>query len=179
MSFGELLDRVMRLTELEQAQAFEIANTLWQANPDGEWTAAEIVAAAQMHGYEPKAAGATATKTFAPEITMDPAEVLAEVYMHSPRVSTQQVPRIGKAPTELQNIAPEFIEALPEEVQALLVKIDLLEGKATFWLWDEANEIDRPVGPIDLMRYDSANALFSAFEALMKRLPRVIAADTN
>jgi hypothetical protein len=35
------------------------------------------------------------------------------------------------------------------------VKIDVFEGAATFWLRDEANDVDRPIGPIDLNRWIS------------------------
>jgi hypothetical protein len=123
-----------------------------------------------------------------PEMTMNPAEVLSEVYMVMPRVLSQDYPRIGRAPAELQQLDPDFIEGLPEDVKALLVKIDLFEGAATFWLRDEANDVDRPIGPIDLNRWIDAETdtpeqamekLTEAFLTLLRRVNKVITADWN
>ena len=105
--------------------------------------------------------------------------VQASVYEVSPRAFCTELPRLGQAPDELRELAPELVEQLPDEVKAMLVKLDVFEGKATFWVYDEANEIDRAIGPIDLSRFTSAEALAEAFYTLARRLGRVLAADFN
>lgn len=179
----ELIERVMALTKLSVRDAMTVAGALEAENEDVETIRpAAIVAKSRELGFEVEIEGEQAAQGEAsagPEISMNPAEVLTEVYMVMPRVLCPNMPKIGKAPEEAREHFSELIDSLPEEVQALLVKIDLLEGKATFWLRDEANDVDRPIGPIDLTRYEDEDALNEAFTVLLKRLPRVLAADFN
>lgn len=127
-----------------------------------------------------------------PEISVDPAVVLSEVYgacprMLSPRTDDQgarvdekvYVPKIGRCPTKLQELAGDAIDQLPDHVKALLVKLNIEDAAMTVWLWDEANEIDRPIGPIDLTRYTTGSELREALETLCSRIGRVLAADWN
>lgn len=202
-TFGDLLDRVTRLTGLEPNDAFPIAQALWG---DDVPTAAQIVAKAKELGHdvkppdagerpdmnEPSVKDAMADMTDEEKlhqrmfkamgnihISMDPAEVLSEVYMVEPRVLQANMPVLGRAPDEAyQHFAKELAD-LPEDVVAALVKIDLYEGKATYWLRDEANNVDRPIGPIDLTRYPNESALSDALFEAFKRLPRVLAAEFN
>jgi hypothetical protein len=178
--FSELVERVQALTNLDAKDATEIAASLWK---DGEnFTAAEIVDRAIELGYDVERKHVkTASAPLGPDITFDPATVLSEVYENSPRVLCTAMPKLGHAPAELMQYE-EFAEdlaQLPEEIRAVLVKIDLFDAKATYWLRDEANAVDRPIGPIDLRRYDSPDALVQALMDLFKRLPLVLAADFN
>lgn len=181
--FDELRDRVASLTGLNKRAAASVATSLLATGSQTEFSAGAIVGEAESLGYEfERPEGVKVEREpapFAAEVTMDAGTVLSEVYEAMPRVLCAQPPRVGKAPEELRRLDPELVDQLPEEVRALLVKIDVLEGKATFWLYDEANQIDRPIGPIDLTRYDSAEALHEAFGALLRRLPKVLAADHN
>lgn len=181
----KLARRVRALTGLnDRAAAMVAVSLLSEEDLPEEFTASAIVREAESMGYEFERPEGVEVRpdgppAFAGEVSMDPAVVLAEVYENSPRVLSQNMPAIGKAPDELRELAPELVEQLPEDVLALLVKVDQFEGKATFWLRDEANDVDRPIGPIDLTRYTDGNELREAFETLMKRLPRVLAADMN
>lgn len=202
-TFGDLLDRVSRLTGLEPEDAFPVAQALWG---DDVPTSAQIVAKAKEMGHdvappaadarpemnEPTVEDAMAGMTDEEKlhqrmfnalgsihISLDPAEVLSEVYMVEPRVLQAHMPALGKAPDEAYQFFAEELAALPEDVVAALVKIDLYEGKATYWLRDEANNVDRPIGPIDLSRYPDEGALSAALHEAFKRLPRVLAADFN
>lgn len=178
--FSELIIRVQRLTGLGGRDAAKVAFDL-----DDDPKPQDIIDKARELGYEVEKlhedATPVATAAFAGEVSMNPAEVLSEVYMLSPRVLCQHVPKIGRVPDEARQYEgiEEIVDGLPEEMKLLLVKIDLTEGHATFWLKDEANDVDRPIGPIDLTRYDSDTALVEAFETLLGRLPRVLAADFN
>jgi hypothetical protein len=181
-SFGELVDRVIALTELDPADATEVAKELWSHGD--EFTSAEIVDCARALGYDVERKHAVKTDADAPlgpDISFDPAIVLSEVYENSPRVLCSEMPKLGRAPAELLNHAElaSDLEDLPEDIRAMLVTIDLFEGRATYWLRDEANNIDRPIGPIDLRRYDDASALVDALMDLFKRLPLVLTADFN
>jgi hypothetical protein len=186
--YDELLDRVKTLTGLNDRAAQAVTLSMLADAPNDTFSAGQIVKAAERLGYdfERPEGIADEPEPWAAEITMDPAIVLSEVYENSPRVLCSQMPRIGKAPDELQQLDPDLIEQLPDEVRALLLKIDVFEGKATFWMRDEANELDRPIGPIDLRRYSSGRELIEGVMALLQRdakgvlrLDRVISADFN
>lgn len=206
-TFGDLLDRVQRLTGAETDDAFKVAKALWDENGDAVPTPAQIAAKARELGVDVKApdAGDRPTGMNEPSVadamkdmtdeeklhvqvvrnlekincSMDPAEVLTEVYMVEPRVLHVQTPKLGRAPDEAYKYFAKELEDLPEEMIAALVKIDLVDGKATFWLRDEANNVDRPIGPIDLTRYEDDHALSQAFNEAFRRLPLVFAADMN
>lgn len=189
--FDELRDRVKALTGLNDRAAQAVAVSMLadaKGNTDFPPTDSHIVREAEALGYdfERPEGVVDEPEPWAAEITMDPAIVLSEVYENSPRVLCAQMPRIGKAPDELQQLDPDLIEQLPDEVRALLLKIDVFEGKATFWMRDEANDLDRPIGPIDLRRYSSGTELMEGVMALLQRdangvlrLDRVISADFN
>jgi hypothetical protein len=202
-SFGELLDRVQRLTKLDTDEAYAVAKDLWDADASAIPTPAQIVSTAERLGYTvnattdappnaPSIEDAMADMTDEEKlhlqlvnglkslhISADPAEVLHEVYMVEPRVLQAEIPVLGQAPDEAyQHFAAELAD-LPEDVIACLVKIDLFQGQATYWLRDEANNVDRPIGPIDLTRYPDATALSDALLEAFKRMPRVLAAEYN
>lgn len=181
-SFAELVGRVTALCNLAPPDAAAVATELWKQGD--EFTAAEIVECATTLGYDVERKRTVKTDADAPlgsDISFDPATVLSEVYENSPRVLCSEMPKLGRAPAELLNHAElaSDLEDLPEDIRAMLVKIDLFEGKATYWLRDEANNVDRPIGPIDLRRYDDTSALVDALMDLLRRLPRVLAADFN
>lgn len=187
MTFDENLKRVQDLTGLDSRDAARVA---FEFGDDETPSAAQIVEKARALGFDIERKHATRTRpqpTLGPEIEMDAARVLSEVYLCSPRClpvrpggDRVEMPKIGRAPTELQELGPELLEGLPEEIRVLLLKIDLYEAKATLWLWDEANMIDRPVGPIDLARYETPGEMIEAIvNALLPRLTRVLAADWN
>lgn len=177
--FDELLERVKSLTGLEGRDAAKVAFEL-----EGEPRPQEIIDKAIELGFDVErkhGEKAVAAATPIEECTFDPVKVLSEVYMTTPRVMCREMPKMGRAPEEL-NRYEQFagiMEELPDEVKAMLVKIDLLEGAATFWIRDEANDIDRPIGPIDLTGYDSEHALEQAFQTLLTRMNKVLAADFN
>lgn len=194
--FEVLLERVKRLTGLGAREAAQVAFDLADSTP----TAREIVAKAKELGYDVEDPGEDARQADRKQsamgvgITMSPTEVLTEVYMMCPRVLSQKVPRLGKAPEQFSALIEEALGELPDDVRAMVAKIDIFDGGATFWLRDEANEVDRPIGPISLKPYVEGdvdendpfevahahvNALYRAFEALIPRLGRVLAADSN
>lgn len=179
--FDELMERIKALTGLTTREAAQVAF----AFEDGaQPLPQEIVDKAIELGFDvERKHGQTKTSggPLGAEMTMDPAEVLTEVYAVMPRVLCHVMPKMGRAPAEAEQ-HPEVVELLaqlPEEIALLLVKVDLLEGAATFWIRDEANDIDRPVGPIDITRYDSHEALQQAFMSLLQRVDKVLAADFN
>lgn len=185
--WAAMLDRIQALTGLSGRDAAKVAV---EFEEDSEPLPQEIVDKARELGFDVEAKHGASVRTeqepIGPEITMDPAVVLTEVYENCPRVLCAELPVLGKAPDEARANFGELIDEMPDEMRAMLVKIDQFEGKATFWLRDEANDIDRPIGPIDLTRYDSERALIAAFEALMTRLsdPRpghaqILTADFN
>lgn len=175
--FEELLARVQALTGLGTRDAAKVA---FEFEDGAQPLPQEIVDMAIQLGFDvERKHGRTTTGTFAPEMTMDPAEVLSEVYLMCPRVLMVNTPKMGRAPVEAQEHFPELMDSLPEEIKVLLVKIDMLEGAATFWIRDEANDVDRPIGPIDITRYGDERALEQAFMTLMQRMNKVLAADTN
>lgn len=188
--FDELMERVKALTGLTGRDAAQVAFAL-----DDDPRPQEIIDAAielgydveRLHGQEPREPDPLGSG-----ICMDPATVLTEVFMVVPtcipvrhdaagEVMPIEIPVMGRAPQEAERheeIA-EMLDDLPEDIRAMLVKIDLMEGAATFWVRDEANEIDRPVGPIDITAYPSGEALQRAFMDLLKRMGRVLAAGWN
>lgn len=189
--FDELMERVKSLTGLEGRDAAQVAFGL-DDNPRPQ----EIIEKALELGFDvEKLHGQTARETNAPlgsGISMDPAVVLTEVFLVVPtcmpvRLDDEgeaiplEIPVMGRAPEEAErheSIA-EMLADLPEDIRAMLVKIDLLEGAATFWVRDAANEIDRPIGPIDITNYSSGEELTEAFMDLLKRIGRVLAAGWN
>lgn len=187
--FDELRDRVEAITKLNKRACQIIATSLLQEaflhdNEGVVYSAGQIVKEAERLGYEfERPEGVTVEdeheQVFAPEVSMDPGVVQAAVYEVTPRAFCTELPKLGKAPDELRELAPELADQLPDEVRAMLIKIDVFEGKATFWVYDEANEIDRAIGPIDLTHYESADALNEAFGTLMRRVGRVLSADFN
>jgi hypothetical protein len=143
-AFSELVERVQALTHLDAKDATEVAASLWK---DGnEFTAAEIVDRAIALGYDVERKHVkTANEPLGSDITFDPALVLTEVYENQPRVMCSEMPKLGRAPAEMlqyEEFAEELAD-LPEDIRAMLVKIDVVEAKATYWLRDEANAIDR------------------------------------
>lgn len=181
MDLDDLIVRITELTGLNEKAARVIASAL---GTEQEHTSKAIVEMASELGYEladdKQPAIPAGQQTHAAHVSMDPAVVLDEVYQVMPRVLCANMPTIGKAPNEAyEHGFAELIEQLPEDVRAMLVKLDLYEGKATFWLRDEANDVDRPIGPIDLHGLESAEAIEDAFRTLIGRLHKVITADFN
>lgn len=180
--FDQLVARVKNLTGLNSRAASVVAASF--AEDDEYPTAAQIVAKTNELGYDvpdkPRA-GDEPEIAIAPEVSMDPATVLAEVYEHCPRVLMANFPAIGRAPSELQanEEIMDQLNELPDEVRALLVKVDLADERMTVWLRDEANDVDRPIGPIDLRRYKTGEQLHQAIHTLLRRLPLVLRADSN
>jgi hypothetical protein len=113
------------------------------------------------------------------EVTFDPAVVLEEVFLMCPRVLMSATPVLGRAPDQALELFADELANLPEDIIAALVKINIHEGEVTVWVRDEANDLDRPIGPISIKHMDSESALNDAILTLFKRLPRVLAADTN
>ena len=178
--FDELVGRVKALTGLNARAASTVASEFDDATPP---TAKEIVAKSIELGYsiDAKPGKDPSPPLWAAEVSMDPAVVLAEVYERCPRVLCQQFPSIGRAPAELDadEDLHEMIAELPDEIRVLLVKINLDDQNLTVWLRDEANDVDRPIGPIDLRAYKSGEQLHEAITTLLKRLPRVLRSEFN
>lgn len=178
--FDEQVERVKRLTGLTSRDASAVAIDVG----DDTLTAVQLIERARELGFEvAENADAAAAKADlpdapAPEVSMDPEVVLAEVYKHTPRVLCAAMPVIGKAPRDIE-IPEELLEQLPEEVRLLVGSIDLVNEHVTIALYDEANEVDRVIGPIDLRRYEDGQQLKQAIDVLLARLPRVLAADFN
>jgi hypothetical protein len=188
--FDELVARVRAVTGLTGRAASATAIVL-SDEYDRAPSAPEIVACARELGFQvedSRIAQAERDEATA-EWETDPAEVLKQVYRACPRMLPRQeghdqvyVPRVGKAPKDSAFFNEEIqaaIAELPDEIRLLLVGVDLLNGAATITLYDEANDVDRHVGPIDLAPYGSEKALNLAIVELLKRLPRVIASDWN
>lgn len=188
--YDELRDRVKALTGLNDRAAQAIALSMLADSPgETAFSAGQIVKTAETLGYdfERPEGVEDEPEPWAAEVTMDQAEVQAAVYEAGlPRAFCTDLPRLGKAPDELQQLAPELVEQLPDEVRAVLLKINQFEGQATFWVYDEANQIDRAIGPIDLRRYSNERQIVEAVTALLQRdargvlrLDRVLSADFN
>jgi hypothetical protein len=177
MTLGELIDRVLHVTGLDPPDAMRLANELWQGERD--YTNREIAyAASKIATGEPEA------PTPEPEMTLDPAEVLAQVYKLCPRVLCQHVPRLGRAPKDSrffrEQDVDELLAGLPDETKLLIGAFDLVNGRLTITMYDEANDLDRDVGPLDLARYRSSEELDAAIRVLVSRLQsRVLPADFN
>ena len=189
-SFEELVSRVKRITGLTGRAASAVAVAVSDdALEDAIVSAADIVRTARGLGYEveqpdgEKIAGDALTEGLrALQLEPDPAEVLAEVYRTMPRVLNQEFPRVGRAPKESVFYDEELqaqIDALPEEVRVLIGGIDVFEGTVTFRLYDEANDLDREIGPIDLTRFTDGDQIRKAINVLLTRLPRVLSSDFN
>lgn len=207
--FDEVVERVKRLTGLQgraasavamaatddaEARAAEVNSHLTGPDdPDVQAqpivTAADIVRAARELGIHVEAPSRDASTTDAltlglRELQLEPdaTRVLAEVYKTMPRVLNPEMPRVGRAPKDSVFYNDELqaqIDALPEEVRVLIGGVDLVNGQLTLRLYDEANDLDREIGPIDLTRYESAEQLQRGVETLISRLPRVLASDFN
>lgn len=186
MTLGELIDHVLLHMGCESGEAMQIANTLWQGDRDYTDSEIEYVAASlgiDRPGDEPVQ---TEPSTPMPEMTMDPADVLRQVYLACPRLvpadedGKVHIPRIGRAPQEEQHAIPEeFLAGLPEHVKVLLLSVNIIDGTMTPVFYDEANGVDRALGSIDLTRFSTPEQLNAALDVLLKRLPRVLASDWN
>lgn len=198
MTYGELVDRVIEVTGLSPEDASKVATEIHGA--ERMYTESGIRYIAHELGFdgraeEPVQAPArTFEQAFGDllermHLEPDPAQVLKHVYRECPRLLPKQdghvgvyPPRIGRAPKESVFYTDELraaINELPEEVRLLIGRLDLYDGSLTITLYDEANDVDRHIGPIDLARYESANGIHDAIMELLGRLPRVIAADWN
>lgn len=187
MSLGELVDRVIELLGCDAAEAFKVAQELHA--PDREDYSDDVIryAAAKLGveaggGDEP----VQAPPTPMPEMTMDPAEVMRQVYLMCPRLvpadehDNVHIPKIGRAPVEEQNAIPqEILDEIPEEWRVLLLQLDVFNAQANVVFYDEANGVDRRMPPIDLERFESGEQVREALDVLLKRLPRILAADWN
>lgn len=191
--FDELMERVQALTGLSGRDAAKVA---FEFDPDAHPRPDEIVDKAIELGYDVErkhdAPADEPDQPFGIGICMDPTQVLTEMFMVMPRcvpVRTDlngdalpvEVPKIGRVPDEAQRHESlhALLDELPEDMSLILAKIDVLEGACTFWVRDGANEIDRPIGPIDLTHYTSTNQIHEAFMDLLRRIPKVLAADSN
>lgn len=190
MTLGDLVDLVVRtLPHLEPPAAFVVANEMWQGERD--YTNREVLYAASKLGVvDPPEPVVTAPPAPEPEMTMDPVEVMKELYRCCPRALPADadgrihVPRIGRAPKDSPffqgEAAHEYLDQLPDDIKLLIGRIDLVNSRVTITLYDEANDVDRDVGPLDLTRYDSSAELERAIRVLLSRLQsRVLPADWN
>lgn len=179
--FDELVERVKALTGLNLRASCAIAQDFAEEYVP---SAAEIIERARDLGYDFTARTEKPRpldQSIGAEISMDPATVLAEVYEVCPRVLMANFPCIGRAPTELE-AHPDLmaeIEQLPDEIRVLLAKVNVADEQLTVWLRDEANDVDRPIGPISLRPYRTGQQLHDAIMTLLGRLPRVLRADSN
>lgn len=184
-AFDELVERVKGITGLNSRAASAVAMSLSDTKGDeAVFSATDIAAEAEKLGYEVERKGKDPRPPNAPlpELSLDPAVVLAQVYEHCPRVLTPEVPRIGRAPKESVFYDEDLqaaIDALPEEIRLLIAGVDLVNGQVNVRLYDEANDLDREIGPIDLTRYSSGRELEQALRVLIGRLPRVLSSDFN
>ena len=177
--FQELVERIVALTGLSQRDASQIA---FAFDEGAVPTSAAIVDMAVELGYEVERKHANKTDTMdqpIPEVTFDPARVLEEVFLKCPRVLMAATPVLGRAPEQALEMFADELANLPEDIVAALVKINMGEGEVTVWVRDEANNLDVPIGPIDIKHMESEGALHEAITTLFKRLPRVLVADTN
>jgi hypothetical protein len=177
--FQELCERVVALTGLSQREAAQVA---FAFDEGAVPSPAQIVDMAIELGYDVEAKHANKTDTMdepIAEVTFDPAVVLEEVFLMCPRVLMSATPVLGRAPDQALELFADELANLPEDIIAALVKINIHEGEVTVWVRDEANDLDRPIGPISIKHMDSESALNDAILTLFKRLPRVLAADTN
>lgn len=181
MSFGALIDHIGRVCALEPADAYKVAEPVWanrapdahEVEPPDDESLREL---ARSLGLE--VAGDNSPER--QQLTMDPEVVLAEVYRHTPWVLCSKMPVAGHVPEKARELLPpEVLEQIPEEAQAGLVSVNVMEGTAVFTFCDVANEIDREIGPIDLSRFESGAEMKHAMDVLLGRLGRVLAAPFN
>lgn len=184
MTLGELIDRITSLLGLEGEDAFKVAQEVYSPGR-ADYSEDILRYAATKLGLlsEPVQ---TAPATPMPEMTMDPAEVLREVYLMCPRLvpadedGKVHIPKLGRAPQDEEHKIPEeLLEQLPEDVRVLLFSLDVFNGTADVTFYDEANGVDRTMPTIDLTRYGSADALNEAITTLLGRMPKYLAADWN
>lgn len=187
MSLGELIDRVMTLLGCDADAAFKVAQEVYSPGRDDYSDdvlryAANAVGVGEDEGEEP----VQTAPEMMPEMTMDPVEVLRQVYLACPRCvpadedGKVHVPRIGRAPQEEQHAIPqEILDELPDHVKLLLMQIDVFNAEANVVFYDEANGVDRRMPAIDLTRYGSGEDLRAGIDALLSRIQRVVAADWN
>jgi hypothetical protein len=181
--YAELLTYVRRVTGLPLRQAAFVAEDV--STEDRDFPKPQmIVDAAIARGYDvDKKHAAQAANRLGPDIIEDPAEVVANLYLACPRAFMTEVPTIGRAPVsqdpELTEQLNELLDGLPDGIKGAIAKINVIDGEATVWVHDSANMIDRPIGPIDITRYESENQLLSALSNLGWRIGRVLAADCN
>jgi len=201
-TFNELVTRIESITGLGRRQASTVAIALTDEESDSIPTAAQIVDTAVELGYDVdvkharKAARESGDTSFAPDVEMDPNEVFAQVHLANPgrlipaTNGEVKMPRIGLAPQEAMRMmddeAREKLDELRDEAEsegnsvfAALTALDLNAMQATVWIYDEANGIDRPIGPIDLTRYSGPQAFQEGLGALMARARFVLTADWN
>lgn len=201
-TFNELVTRIESITGLGRRQASTVAIALTDEESDSIPTAAQIVDTAVELGYDVdvkharKAARESGDTSFAPDVEMDPNEVFAQVHLANPgrlipaTNGEVKMPRIGLAPQEAMRMmddeAREKLDELRDEAEAegnsvfaALTALDLSAMQATVWIYDEANGIDRPIGPIDLTRYSGPQAFQEGLGALMARARFVLTADWN
>lgn len=196
-NLSELIERVQALTGLNARAAQAVAMSLTHEDEDNIPSAAEIVKAAEGLGYEfekpehPHKQDPAHQSALGARISVDPAEVLENVYLAMPRVLMQSVPAMGRVPEKMREaFGDEESEALladmPDDVRAMLGKVNILDGEVTFWLYDEANDVDRSIGPVSLgISWPPDNpeqvstAIERTFRTLVGRLERTLAADSN
>jgi hypothetical protein len=174
---------VTAVLDVGAADAFLVAQELWTTE-DREYTEAQIRYAGAKLGVGAAEKAQTGEEAIAQahgELLTDPAEVLVEVAKVMPRVFVEQMPRLGRRPKdhELSDELEALLADAPEHIAVTICDIDVFAGSATFTLYDEANDVDRTVGPIDFRRYESGRELWHAFDVLLGRLPKVLAADHN
>ena len=184
MTLGELIDHITNVLGLEAADAFKVAQEVYSpARADYSEDVLRYAATKLGVLSEPVQ---TAPPTPMPEMTLDPAEVLREVYLMCPRLvpadddGKVHLPRIGRAPQDEDHQIPaHLLEQLPEHVRVLLFDLDVVNAEANVVFYDEANGVDRRMPPIDLTRYHSGEELHEALDVLLRRLPSILAADWN
>lgn len=197
MTLGELVDKVAQTIGCSAADAMKVAAELF--TEDRDYTNREIayVASKLDVGPEDVAEPVPDKPELEPELEMDPAKVMKLMYRACPRAIAVNrdgvpddvdvpvhMPRIGRAPKESpffnEDDVDELLAGLPDETKLMIGAVDLVGRKLTVTLYDEANDVDRDVGPIDLDRYENAAQLNRAINVLMSRLQsRVLPADFN
>jgi hypothetical protein len=189
MTLGELIDRVQALLGCDASDAFKVAQEIHTAGREDysdeviQYAAAKLGVRGEKFehiGIEDEA------PTPLPELSMDPAVVLREVYLACPRMliaddeGKTHIPRLGRAPQEEQHaIDPEWLEQVPEEMRVLLLSVDVFNATAEVVMYDEANGVDRKLPPIDLTRFTDGRELGEALDVLGSRIPKYLAADWN
>ncbi len=194
MSLGEFVDRITMLTGLSAKDAMLVAGELYVDESTPEPTQRGVQYAVSMLGLasEPEPAPVPAAPPTLEErlsealrsnhLEPDPAKVLMHVYRGCPRALTVKEPVIGRVPkdsvfhtTELT----ELLDQLDDDVRLLIGSIDMHNGEASITMYDEANDLDRTIGPIAIDEFGGIEQLQDAVDKLLARLPRVLAADLN